>query len=57
MEAQTNEFLQIVQGAATPVSGVVVFLLWRLNKEVGELKTEIKTYMEVMSRFIPGGRD
>lgn len=53
METNPNELLEILQGVGTPVSGVIVFLLWRLNKEVGELKTELKTYTEVLNRFLP----
>jgi len=56
MENQIPDISQILQGAGTPVSAVIVFLLWRLNKEVADLKTELKTFVEVMSRFVPGAK-
>lgn len=54
MDNQMSDLTQILAGAGTPVSAVIVFLLWRLNKEVGELKTELKAYTEVLSRYFPG---
>jgi len=48
-----SDMLQLLQGAGTPMAGIIVFLLYRLNKEVGELKTEIKTFTEVMTKYFP----
>lgn len=58
MDAPTTlpDILALINGAGTPVAGIIVFLLYRLNKEVGDLKTELKTFTDVMSRFVPGAR-
>lgn len=47
-----NELVQLLQGAGTPLSGIVVFLLYRLNREIADLKVELKTYAEVMEKFV-----
>jgi hypothetical protein len=52
-----NDLLQLLQGAGTPMAGVIVFLLYRLNKEVGDLKVEIKTFTEVMTKYFPKGKE
>jgi hypothetical protein len=52
-ETSVPDLVALMQGAGTPVAGVIVFLLWKLNKEVGELKTEIKTFTEVITRYLP----
>jgi len=56
MDSQISDLPQIIQGVGTSASGVIIFLLWRLTKEMGELKTELKTFTDVMSRFVPGAK-
>lgn len=51
-EPTVNDFLALLQGAGTPMAGIIVFLLYKLNREVADLKVELKTYAEVMEKFV-----
>lgn len=53
-EPTVVDLVQLLQGAGTPISGILVFLLWRLNKEVGELKAETKATLETLYRLANG---
>lgn len=50
------DLVKLLEGAGTPINGLVVYLLFRLIKEIGELKTELKTFTDVMSRYVPSPR-
>lgn len=47
-EPAMGDLLQLLQGAGTPISGMIVFLLWRLNKEVGELRAKTEATLETL---------
>lgn len=53
-EPTIAEFVQLLQGAGTPIGGVIVYFLWKLIKEVGELKIELKATIETMYRLANG---
>ncbi len=39
------------------MAGIMVFLLYRQNKEIGELKVELKTFTEVISKYLPKAKE
>lgn len=51
MDNQLSEFSQLLAGAGTPVSVIIVFLLYRLNKEVGDLKVQLQAYTDMLLKF------
>lgn len=51
------DFVQILQAGGAPVTGLVGFFLWKLNKQMIELKTSIDTLVSTLIRFVPGVKD
>lgn len=39
------------------MAGVIVFLLYRLNREVADLKVELKTFTDVISKYLPKAKE
>lgn len=52
-----SDLIQLLQGAGTPMVGVLVFLLYRLNKEVAEMKVKLETFTEVISKYLPKAKE
>lgn len=57
MNPETLDFISILQAGGTPVIGLVGYLLWKVSKQVGELKVSIDTLVSTLIRFVPGIKD
>lgn len=51
------DFLKILQAGGTPVIAVVGYFLWKLSKQMSDLKTSVDTLVETLIRFVPGIKD
>lgn len=50
----SNEIISLLQAGGTPVIGVIGYLLWKLNRQMIELKTSVDTLVSTLIRFVPG---
>jgi len=51
------DLIAILQAGGTPVVGLVGFFLWKLSKQMTELKVSIDTLVSTLIRFVPGIKD
>lgn len=57
MEPGTLDFISLLQAGGTPVIGLVGFFLWKLSKQMSDLKVSIDTLVSTLIRFVPGIKD
>lgn len=48
------DFIKILQAGGTPVIGLVGYFLWKLNRQMSDLKISIDTLISTLIRFVPG---
>ena len=53
-EVEHLEFISILQAGGTPVIGVIGYFLYKLSKQMTELKVSIDTLVSTLIRFVPG---
>lgn len=53
---KVSELVSILQAGGTPAIVAVAYLLWRLDRQMNELKVSIETLIDTMIRFVPGVR-
>lgn len=57
MEKETLDFVSILQAGGSGVLGLIGFLLWKLSKQVSDLKVSIDTLVSTLIRFVPGVKE
>lgn len=53
---KVSEIVGLLQAGGTPAIVAVAYLLWRLDRQMNELKVSIETLIDTMIRFVPGVR-
>lgn len=48
------DVIKILQAGGTPVIGLVGYFLWKLSKQMSDLKVSIDTLVSTLIRFVPG---
>jgi len=48
------DLIQLLQGGGVGVTGLVGFFLWKLNRQMSDLKVSIDTLVTTLIRFVPG---
>jgi hypothetical protein len=51
---ESLDVVSILQAGGPPVIGVVGFFLWKLSRQMSDLKVSIDTLIETLIRFVPG---
>lgn len=54
MDAGNLDVVSIIQAGGSGVVGLVGYFLWKLSKQMTELKVSIDTLVETLIRFVPG---
>ncbi len=54
MDPGNLDIVQIIQAGGSGVVGLVGYFLWKLSKQVTELKVSIDTLVSTLIRFVPG---
>lgn len=54
MEMEHLDFISLLQAGGTPVIGLVGYFLFKLNKQMSDLKVSIDTLVSTLIRFVPG---
>lgn len=48
------DLISLLQAGGTPVIGLVGYFLFKLNKQMSDLKVSIDTLVSTLIRFVPG---
>jgi hypothetical protein len=54
---ETIDVLKILQAGGSGVLVLIGFFLWKLSKQMSDLKVSIDTLVDTLIRFVPGIKD